>query len=25
VVEDEEERTWLEHFMLGVLRPRYCG
>lgn len=23
-VEDEEERTWLEHFMLGVLRPRYC-
>jgi len=24
VVEDEEERTWLEHFMLGVLRPRYC-
>jgi len=24
VVEDEGERTWLEHFMLGVLRPRYC-
>lgn len=23
-VEDEAERTWLEHFMLGVLRPRYC-
>lgn len=23
-VEDEEERTWLEHFMLCVLRPRYC-
>jgi len=23
-VDDEEERTWLEHFMLGVLRPRYC-
>lgn len=23
-VENEEERTWLEHFMLGVLRPRYC-
>jgi len=24
VIEDEEERAWLEHFMLGVLRPRYC-
>ena len=24
VVEDSEGRTWLEHFMLGVLRPRYC-
>ena len=23
-VGDEEERAWLEHFMLGVLRPRYC-
>jgi hypothetical protein len=23
-VEDAEERTRLEHFMLGVLRPRYC-
>lgn len=23
-VEDNQERTWLEHFMLGVLRPRYC-
>ncbi len=24
VVENAEERAWLEHFMLGVLRPRYC-
>jgi hypothetical protein len=24
VVEDPEERAWLEHFMLGVLRPQYC-
>jgi hypothetical protein len=24
IVEDAEERIWLEHFMLGVLRPRYC-
>lgn len=24
VVDDSKERTWLEHFMLGVLRPRYC-
>lgn len=24
VIEDAEERTWIEHFMLGVLRPRYC-
>jgi len=23
-LEDEEERTWLEHFMLAALRPRYC-
>lgn len=23
-VQDEAERAWLEHFMLGVLRPRYC-
>lgn len=23
-VEDEEDRTCLEYFMLGVLRPRYC-
>ncbi len=23
-VEDAEDRAWLEHFMLGVLRPRYC-
>ncbi len=23
-VEDDEDRAWLEHFMLGVLRPRYC-
>jgi hypothetical protein len=24
VVEDAEERAWLEHFMLGVLKPEYC-
>jgi len=24
VANDAEERTWLEHFMLGVLRPQYC-
>ena len=24
MIEDAEERRWLEHFMLGVLRPRYC-
>lgn len=24
VVEDDAERIWIEHFMLGVLRPRYC-
>jgi uncharacterized protein YrrD len=24
VVEDAQERAWLEHFMLGVLQPRYC-
>jgi len=24
IVEDDSERAWLEHFMLGVLRPRYC-
>jgi hypothetical protein len=24
VVEEDSERAWLEHFMLGVLRPRYC-
>jgi len=24
VVENSEERTWLEHFMLAVLRPRFC-
>lgn len=24
VVENDQERTWLEHFMLGVLRPRFC-
>jgi hypothetical protein len=24
VVENPEERAWLEHFMLGVLRPKYC-
>lgn len=23
-VQDSKERTWLEHFMLGVLQPRYC-
>jgi len=23
VVDDRDERTWLEHFMLGVLRPKY--
>ena len=23
-VRDAKERAWLEHFMLGVLRPRYC-
>jgi hypothetical protein len=22
--EKAEERIWLEHFVLGVLRPRYC-
>lgn len=25
VVEDDDERTWLEHFMLGILRPRFSG
>ena len=25
VVEDKDERTWLEYFMLAVLRPRYLG
>lgn len=24
VVEDEDQRVWLEHFVLGVLQPRYC-
>ncbi len=24
VIEDETERRWLEHFLLGVLRPTYC-
>jgi len=24
VVEDAQDRTWLEHFMPGVIRPRYC-
>lgn len=24
VVENDQERTWLEHFMLGVLQPRFC-
>ena len=24
VVDDSVERTWLEHFMLGVLTPLYC-
>ena len=24
VIDDAAERAWLEHFMLGVLRPRYC-
>jgi hypothetical protein len=24
VFEDDQERAWLEHFMLGVLQPRYC-
>ena len=24
VVADAEERTWLEHFMLAALKPRYC-
>lgn len=24
IVEDPEERVWLEHFMLAVLRPRFC-
>lgn len=23
-VNDSKERTWLEHFMLGVLQPQYC-
>jgi len=24
-VEDSRERIWLEHYMLGVLRPLYCN
>jgi hypothetical protein len=24
IVEDPDERAWLEHFMLGVLAPQYC-
>jgi hypothetical protein len=24
IAEKAEERVWLEHFVLGVLRPRYC-
>ena len=24
VVDDDTERTWFEHFLLGVLRPRFC-
>lgn len=24
VVPDQRERVWLEHFILAVLRPRYC-
>jgi hypothetical protein len=24
VTENAEERIWLEHFVLGVLQPRYC-
>jgi hypothetical protein len=24
IVEDERLRTWAEHYMLGVLRPRHC-
>jgi hypothetical protein len=24
IIEDAAEQRWLEHFMLAVLRPRYC-
>jgi hypothetical protein len=24
VIDDDTDRIWFEHFMLGVLRPRFC-